>query len=382
MAHHTRSLLLLAVAAVMVIPLLAAPAVGAHAAGPPAQASGWTFLKTPDVGPFANTLNATAALSPTDVWAVGCFFDTNANCHTLTEHWNGSAWSVVPSPGEAGAVITELLGVSGDSPTDVWAVGDFILPDQSGGPFLLHWDGAAWRQVATPQGAQPFQAVSALAPDDVWVVGNNTAEHWDGHLWSVVATPRLGLNGGDLEGVTALSPTDVWAVGSSFDGSFRSHTLILHWNGTAWAVTPSPNMGPYTSLRSVSAVSATDVWAVGQSFPSNAATLTEHWNGTAWSVVPGPNVPVSQFYGVAAVSATDVWAVGTVLVGGGPTGNRLVGLAERWNGQAWTVAAIASAGVLASSFGAVAATPAAIFAVGNFVDAKNNQRTFAVTHAA
>ncbi len=404
MAHHPRSSLrrlwlrhvpiALAVATFAVLPSMTAPHTS-FAAAPvaPAAGSGWFVLKTPNVGRFANKLTATTALSSTDAWAVGCTFDTNANCHTLTEHWNGSAWSVVPSPDQAGAAITELLGVSGDSPTDVWAVGDFILRNQTGGgAFVLHWDGSTWRQVATAQGGiGGLQAVSAIAPDDVWAVGGaNLIEHWDGQRWSVVAPPPTGLHGGDLQGVTALSPIDVWAVGSSFDGAFRSHAVILHWNGASWSVSPSPDTGPYSSLVGVSAVSANDVWAVGQDFPSNTATLAEHWNGTSWTVVPAPNVPLSRLTGVAAVSSTDVWAVGSATVSGGPTGITTQTLAERWNGSQWTVSPTPTTGFAASEFGAdtglqggaVAATSTAIFAVGSFVDSRNNQRTLAEAHAA
>jgi len=35
--------------------------------------------------------------------------------------------------------------------------------------------------------------------------------------------------------VSADSATDAWAVGSYLSKSVRD-TLILHWNGTAWAV--------------------------------------------------------------------------------------------------------------------------------------------------
>jgi hypothetical protein len=38
-----------------------------------------------------------------------------------------------------------------------------------------------------------------------------------------------------LTGVTAGSATDAWAVGYYISKSVR-HTLILHWNGTAWSV--------------------------------------------------------------------------------------------------------------------------------------------------
>src|SRR4051812_37639934 len=75
--------------------------------------------------------------------------------------------------------------------------------------------------------------------------------------------PSLSPNVGtcsQLTGVAALSATDVWAVGSSCSRSI-DRTLALHWNGRAWSVAKSPNVGVYgNSLRKVIALSPTDVW--------------------------------------------------------------------------------------------------------------------------
>src|SRR5207247_2279435 len=91
-------------------------------------------------------------------------------------------------------------------------------------------------------------------------------------------------------------------------------------------------------FRGVAAVSANDVWAVGYGAPG---TLTERWNGTAWSVVPSRNVGTNtnQLNGVAAVSANDVWAVGQYW-----TGSYWRALIEHWNGTAWSVLSSLSPG--------------------------------------
>ena len=59
-------------------------------------------------------------------------------------------------------------------------------------------------------------------------------------------------------------------------------TLVEHWNGSAWSVVPSPNVGGSydNALYGVAAVSANDVWAVGHDGdPITGQTLVEHWNG-------------------------------------------------------------------------------------------------------
>ena len=58
------------------------------------------------------------ATSSTNAWAVG------ALPGTPIEHWNGSAWKVVPSPG--GSSPGQLFGVAATSPTNVWAVGNYF----------------------------------------------------------------------------------------------------------------------------------------------------------------------------------------------------------------------------------------------------------------
>jgi hypothetical protein len=72
-----------------------------------------------------------------------------------------------------------------------------------------------------------------------------------------------------LEGITAISPTDIWAFGSYLlaNGSGNQKTLLLHWDGTAWSIAPSPNptKGGFLSdlLFAGVAVSPSDVWIVG-----------------------------------------------------------------------------------------------------------------------
>jgi len=63
--------------------------------------------------------------------------------------------------------------------------------------------------------------------------------------------------------VAATCATNAWAVGYSLNGRLPL-TLLEHWNGTAWVVQPSPNVGNNTNaLFGVAATSGTDAWAVG-----------------------------------------------------------------------------------------------------------------------
>jgi hypothetical protein len=125
-----RTRLLAGPAALAAAALLAAVPAGAAAASPRsgsprAATSGWTVLKTQNVGPLSQ-LNSASALSATDVWAVGDSGFPGFNSRPLAEHWNGSTWTVVPVPVPAGIATGQLQGVSGAAPGDVWAVGGFI----------------------------------------------------------------------------------------------------------------------------------------------------------------------------------------------------------------------------------------------------------------
>src|SRR4029079_10467072 len=119
---------------------------------------------------------------------------------------------------------------------------------------------------------------------------------------------------GFLGAVTALSADDAWAAGTYYDGSQNMHkTLALHWDGSAWSIISTPNVGTSSNwLRSMAGSGSNDVWAVGSvggqiGNPDIDATLTIHWDGTAWSVMssPSPGTGENYLYGVTALSAQD-----------------------------------------------------------------------------
>ena len=103
-------------------------------------------------------------------------------------------------------------------------------------PQAVHWNGSSWTIVPTPTltgGAKStLNGVVALSANNAWAVGkgrNGAAlvEHWYGSAWSVVASPNVSGNDNLLNGVSA-SAGDVWAVGSS---DVFAHTLALRETG-------------------------------------------------------------------------------------------------------------------------------------------------------
>ena len=264
-----------------------------------------------------SSLFSVAAVSANDVWAVG------SNIGTLIEQWNGSTWNVVSSPNPGYGDLSSVAVVSAN---DIWAVGS----NGNLGTLIEQWNGSSWSVVPSPSPGSEYNellSVAAVSANDVWAVGDyrdsngnlgTLIEQWNGSSWSVVPSPSPApeLYGDGLSSVAAVSANDVWAVGEYTDSNYNTYTLIEQWNGSSWSV-PSPNPGPGAS--SVAAVSATDIWAVGNYRDSNGNldTLTEHWNGSSWTVVPTQSCPgqlgFNYLFGVAVVSATDIWAVGTYL---------------------------------------------------------------------
>jgi hypothetical protein len=90
-------------------------------------------------------------------------------------------------------------------------------------------------------------SVSADSASDAWAVGayrNNTTGvrdtlilHWNGTAWSQVATPASGLPETELNGVSTVSDREAWPAGfAGTPATGQFGTLILRWNGTSWSV--------------------------------------------------------------------------------------------------------------------------------------------------
>jgi hypothetical protein len=254
----------------------------------------WSPVTVPVPAGGNTSLQAVTTVTPANNWAVG-----SDATHSLIEHQNNSStWSLVSSPANEPA--NSVLGaISADSATDIWAVGDTRSgPEQGFEPLIEHWNGTAWSVVPsapiTITGSDFLSGVTAISANNVWAVGrtgdhsNPLIEHWDGTTWTQVPQPVTGFDS-SLNSVAGLSATDVWAVGEQN----LNQTVIEHWNGQAWSVVPSPSVtagGVQDFLGSVSEIGSSDVWAVGfTGSPGTSQTLAEHWDGTSWQIVPSAN---------------------------------------------------------------------------------------------
>jgi len=151
----------------------------------------WTLVSTPNVGSGPNSLGGVVALAPDNVWAVGYSTATqkpppgqyDVPTKTLIEHYDGTSWSVVPSPNvgpNSQYQSNRLLGVTAVSPTDIWAFGSYFAASGSENQMtlLLHWDGTVWSLAASPS-PEPGDFLDDIlysgvvtAPGSVWIVGS------------------------------------------------------------------------------------------------------------------------------------------------------------------------------------------------------------------
>jgi Ca2+-binding RTX toxin-like protein len=286
--------------------------------------SRWSIVTSPNGGPDSDTvLDDISVHSSSDAWAVGTTWPTRTSLlqRTFALRWNGSSWGRIPTP-NAGAPSSNnfLNGVDAVDSDEAWAVGAF--ENSAGDPRTLieRWNGTSWSIVPSPSPGtvnDQLLDVDAISAGDAWAVGfsgNSTLiERWNGTRWRIVPSPTVPDGPNDLSSVAVVAPDDAWAVGASAGGG---RALIEHWDGTDWTVVPNP-APRIASLSDVSALSADDVWAVGQHLtPRRWSTLVMHWDGTAWSIVPSPDPPGSTLATLAGVTTLPdgrAWAVGEVV---------------------------------------------------------------------
>jgi hypothetical protein len=293
----------------------------------------WVIASTP--GSSAETLTAVAGTGPTDVWVAGSMnlgAPPPAGDNTFFEHFNGTSWQAVPGPaGNFSEDPVEVTALAALSPSDVWAVGT-QNPELSGQPGSLnlaaHWNGKTWTVVPTPNlGNSVSQAdvptgVTAISTDNVWASG----VEFTGCL-------AASARGGSRLAVGGRGPVLPLALRLRPGGQRRLPgatgqclvPYVLHWDGTAWSLIKTPDPGAFgTALEGITALSASDIWAVGQTQSSASGpvrTLTERFNGTSWSVQASPDpggAGNDTLFAVASPGGHQVDAVGGAAVTGDP----------------------------------------------------------------
>ena len=239
--------------------------------------SNWNTVAGP-TGEF----EAVAMVTATDGWATNYTEYNQGDFY----HWDGAAWNYA----YGGVAFQESLAVvPGSNGQDIWSVGWWGE--------IYRWDGSAWNYLNSTN-LLMLNGVDALTASDAWAVGGisgateGTLLHWDGANWVNVSPPATGAN--SYNAVTMVASDDVWAVGNI--------GTILHWDGASWMQVTSPITDTLTGISMVPGSNGTAGWAVG----ANGTML--FWDGSAWTKIDSPTT--SYLTSVQMVSATDGWAVG------------------------------------------------------------------------
>ncbi len=269
------------------------------------------------------------AVSPSDAWAVGRYIQGTIGL-TLAEHWDGSTWTVIHTPSPRKSPSSSLDAVAAISTGDVWAVGTHSVTNGDKA-LVVHWNGVKWRRVKVPNppgdDTVRFTAVTAVSSTDVWAIGwrerqsdrivHTLAEHWDGTAWTIVPTPNASINSNEPTGASAVAPDDVWMAGTYLSDSGNSYyPLAEHWDGSAWTIVPTAEPDLYRAFGGIAATSSALAWAVGGQPGVGGPTqdtLVERWDSSTWATVASenPGSAHSSFSAVTAASANRAWAVGT-----------------------------------------------------------------------
>jgi hypothetical protein len=309
-----------------------------------AQSCGdWTMHEGPNYDDgIHHILRGVKAFAPDDAWAVGDYDQITLGVHEMhpiVMHFDGAAWNLVPTPLPGkdfpGGKNIYLWDVDGVAPDDLWAVGDHEHPVDPGTETLtLHWDGSEWSVVPSPttgelSSGSGFDAVEAIASDDVWAVGSwanendlarrsPLAAHWDGSDWTIIDVPIVTTGDQELRDVDA-DPTGsvLWVSGGW--GVTETAPYVLRWTGSEFElVEPQPDLNLYESLQEIEVFAENDVWIAGYTRGTLESVML-HWDGSGWT----PFDAAGAGWSLAGVAPDDIWSVDESAV-------------AHWDGVSWT----------------------------------------------
>jgi hypothetical protein len=212
------------------------------------------------------------------------------------------------------------------SATACFAVGSYTAADSTIKALAERWNGSVWSVVTIPDPTGAPQTtlagVSCASASYCIAVGSfgtdsafkTLTERWDGTSWAIAPSPHpTGATYSPLSAVACSTTTNCFAVGTTNTNvCCAGHALIEHWNGTTWTIVNSANPGTNDNgLESVSCPSTTSCFAGGSYYSTSNKTLIEHWNGSTWSTMasPNPTTPSIILSGISCSTTTNCYAV-------------------------------------------------------------------------
>ncbi len=292
----------------------------------------WVALNTPiPAGAVSSQLTSVVCPTTSNCLAVGQYNTIAPTTKTLVMRWNGKAWTIFPSPNVPSSPVNLLNSIACTSATSCFAVGSSFVstPDSSAQQTLIEqWNGSTWSIVPSPNQLlardSVLSGVACQNATSCFAVGNYTnqlvtstlTEHWDGMSWTIVPSPNPpSSTSNELVGVTC-SAINCVAVGKGHG------TLVEVWNGTIWGIVTSQNPAGSTgsSLTGVSCPVVSQCFAVGiQIKATKVHRLVEVIPPTGGATIVNVPIPAgetqSNLAGVTCRSVSSCFAVGNYRTG-------------------------------------------------------------------
>lgn len=203
------------------------------------------------------------------------------NYNTMEFLHRSSAWNVVTLP---------VIGSPGATSPDIACLGTSQVystynQQNVGNGIFIRWDGSSVTRLAEQQTAGlVIGPMCATDPNHVYFIGRDSNNYknarmykWDGSSLTTSPMPSFGNNTLGLAKMYCANSNSIFAA-----GSVNNHAALLHWDGTSWAMIPTPANAP--AFGGLHGSSACDVMAVGlsQIGPDQYAGLTFQRNGNVW----------------------------------------------------------------------------------------------------
>jgi hypothetical protein len=279
--------------------------------------------------------------APDDGWAASTYALTSAGAgtadHVLVLHYSGGRWMPVDipalyavlkgPPGSAGGTISQI-SIQMFGRDSGWMFASTNLPRDPSIPMsgaeviILRYEQGAWTPIAAPAVTVTTQVfgLSAVSANEAWTIGTDygagadlkviMARYVNG-AWSL--WPKIFAGNSD-QSITMLSPSDGWAA---YDAKGSLGTVLLHYDGTAWAPVATP--AEWTSQRVslthlVYAASSGVTWfGAATDIPSSVVSQPriEQYAHGQWEQVAYPFSTVEP-RALAAASGDELWGIGDI----------------------------------------------------------------------
>ena len=186
--------------------------------------------------PQGGYLSSVTCTGVSDCWASGSVTNSAGTAgNTLMEHWDGALWSQTPTPDQDSSVGNILASVSCVGPSQCWAVGSYGSFGGGGGSgfqpqsFIESWDGSDWSIEPSPTvtALSFLNSVICVQASTCWAVGSTATEPQQNDPGLRSFTERMDLPPSANQGfVVTASDGGIFTFGNAqFFGSMGGRHL-------------------------------------------------------------------------------------------------------------------------------------------------------------